>query len=223
MTARLVINPCAAAVGAGNACAVVIDGIEINNDSSFVPLLTRNLNQVASHLGDLAQNPVYQGFARQMEEMGYPNTVAANEKLLKAFVSKGIRSINNVVDAYNAIAIRHGVSIGVHTYEQVEDIHVFRAHEPMKFRPLFAKKDAAVPAGDLVYTCADSLLACIGKTDADAHDFRLTDASSRLVAVVLGHHDTPLDFNRQVLEELVGALRETMPGLRHHFLERAAA
>ncbi len=223
MTARLVINSCAAAVGAGNACAVVIEDIEINRDSCFVPLLTHNLNEVASRLGDLAANPVYQGFARQMQEMGYPTTTAANEKLLRSFIAKGVRSINNVVDAYNAIAIRHGVSIGVHTYEQAEDIHVFRAQAPMKFRPLFAKKDAAVPVGDLVYTCADDLLACIGKTDADAHDYRLTESSRRVVAVVLGHRDTSADFNQKVLEELVDALREAMPGLRHHFLQRTAA
>jgi len=223
MTANLIINPCAAALGAGNACAVVLENIQVNNDPGYVPLLTRNLNQVASHLDNLVSNPIYDGFSRQLQEMGYPNAVAANEKLLKAFISRGVRSINNVVDAYNAIAIRHGVSIGVHTYEQAEDIHVFRAAAPMKFRPLFAKKDATVAPGDLVYTCADALLACIGKTDADAHEFRLTDSSSRLVAVVLGHHDTPRAFNQQVLVELVDTLRETLPGLQHHFLSSAAA
>lgn len=220
MNPRLIIKKSAIDLGIGNACAAVIQGITVSEDQSFLPVLTDNLNHVASRLGELESNSVYKGFARQLQKMGYHNTVSANEKILKSFISKGVRPINNIVDAYNAIAIRHGVSIGVHTYHRPDDIQVFRSEKTMTFRPLFAKKDAIVPIGDLVYTCADALLACIGKTDADAHDFRLTNESSSLVAVVLGHDDTPLDFNKAVLEEFVGTLSEKMPSLDHYFLER---
>ncbi|MFW0754377.1 phenylalanine--tRNA ligase beta subunit-related protein [Pseudomonas sp. H11T01] len=220
MTNRLIIQKSAADVGANNACAAIIEGITVSSDQSFLPVLTANLNHVASRLCELDSNRVYMGFSHQLQKLGYHKTVSANEKILKSFISKGIRSINNIVDAYNAVAIRNGVSIGVHTYKQANDIHVFRSEKPMSFRPLFAKKEVTIPVGDLVYTSGESPLASIGKADADAHDFRLTDESSSLLVVVLGHEDTPHAFNQAVIEELVDALREKMPTLSYHFLER---
>ena len=62
-------------------------------------------------------------------------------------------------------------------------------------------------------------LASIGKVDADAHDFRLTNASSSLLVVVLGHDDTTFEFNQTVIAEFVDTLRQTMPALNHYFLE----
>ncbi|VVO05797.1 hypothetical protein PS723_03016 [Pseudomonas fluorescens] len=220
MTNRLIIQKSAADIGVNNACAAIIQGITVSSDLSFLPLLTANLNHVASRLYKLGTNRIYMGFSQQLEKLGYHNTVSANEKILKSFISKGIRPINNIVDAYNAVAIRNGVSIGVHAYNQANDIHVFRSEKPMAFRPLFSKKEVTIPAGDLVYTSGGSPLASIGKIDADAHDFRLTDESSSLLVVVLGHEDTPHAFNQAVIEELVNSLREKMSSLSYHFLER---
>ena len=219
MKSRLIIRKSALDVGLRNACAAVVDNIRVSDDQSFVSLLQSNLNHVASRLNELDSNRVYEGFARQLEKLGYTNTVSANEKLLRRFIANGIRPINNVVDAYNAVAIRHGVSIGVHTYHQRDDIYVMRSQAPRAFRPLFAKKDVVIPAGDIVYTCGDEPLASIGKVDADAHDFRLTNASSSLLVVVLGHDDTTLEFNQTVIAEFVNTLRQTMPDLSHYFLE----
>jgi len=219
MKSRLIIQQSALDLGLNNACAAVVDNISVSDDQSFVSLLQSNLNHVASHLNELDANPVYEGFARQLEKLGYTNTVSANEKLLRRFIANGVRPINNVVDAYNAVAIRHGVSIGVHSYHQRDDIHVMRSPAPRAFRPLFAKKDVMIPAGDIVYTCGDVPLASIGKVDADAHDFRLTNASSSLLVVVLGHDHTTLEFNQTVIAEFVDTLRQTMPALNHYFLE----
>jgi DNA/RNA-binding domain of Phe-tRNA-synthetase-like protein len=223
MKSRLIIKKSARDLGINNACAAVIDGITVSNDQSFVGVLQSNLNHVASHLNELDSNIIYYGFARQLRKLGYENTVSANEKLLRRFIAKGVHPINNIVDAYNAVAIRHGVSIGVHTYHQQDDIYVMRSEKPRDFRPLFAKKDVTIPVGDIVYTCGDVPLASIGKVDADAHEFRLTEESSSLLVVVLGHEDTPLEFNHAVIEELVEILRQRMPTLSHHFLEIAHA
>ena len=223
MKPRLIIEQSAIDLGVGNACALVIQGIKVVSDQSFSALLTENLNRVGEQLSALTSSSVYNGFALQLQQMGYPHTVSANEKILKNFISRGVRSINNVVDAYNAVAIRHGVSIGVHDYHHADDIRVFRTPQPFAFRPLFAKKDIAVPTGDLVYACGEKVLACIGKTDADAHDFRLTEKTSTLVAIVLGHQHTSMAFNRAVLEELQAVLGQRLPGLSHYFLEREVA
>jgi len=220
MKPRLIIQKSASDLGINNACAAVINNVTVSNDQSFMGVLQSNLNHVVSHLNSLISNSVYEGFSRQLKKLGYENTVSANEKLLRRFVSKGAQSINNVVDAYNAVAIRHGVSIGVHTYHHQEDIHVFRCEEPRSFRPLFAKKDITIPTGDLLYSCGDAPLASIGLVDADAHDFRLTQDSSSLLVVVLGHESTPDEFNQSVIEELIEMLRQKMPGLNHYFLER---
>ena len=67
---------------------------------------------------------------QQLKKLGYENTVSANEKLLRRFIAKGVYPINNIVDAYNAVAIRHGVSIGVHTYHRRDDIYVMRSEAP---------------------------------------------------------------------------------------------
>lgn len=219
MKNRLIIRKSASDVGIHNACAAVVEDITVSDDQSFVSLLQSNLNHVASHLNALESNRVYEGFAKQLGKLGYVNTVSANEKLLRRFIANGVRPINNIVDAYNAVAIRHGVSIGVHTYHDRDDIYVMRSEKPRTFRPLFAKKDITIPVGDIVYTCGDEPLASIGKVDADAHDFRLTNASSSLLVVVLGHEDTSLAFNQSVIAEFVDTLRQTMPDLNHHFLE----
>jgi DNA/RNA-binding domain of Phe-tRNA-synthetase-like protein len=223
MKPRLIIQKSASDLGINNACAAVIDNITVSDDRSFMGVLQNNLNHVASHLNSLISSSVYEGFSRQLKKLGYENTVSANEKLLRRFISKGAQPINNIVDAYNAVAIRHGVSIGVHTYHRREDIHVLRSEEPRKFRPLFAKKDITIPTGDLIYSCGDVPLASIGKVDADAHDFRLTQDSSSLLVVVLGHDETPGKFNQSVIEELVGLLRQKMPSLDHYFLETVLA
>ncbi|MBY8950140.1 MULTISPECIES: phenylalanine--tRNA ligase beta subunit-related protein [unclassified Pseudomonas] len=219
MKSRLIIRKSACELGINNACAAVIEDITVSNDQSFVGVLQSNLNHVASRLNELDSNIVYEGFARQLKKLGYENTVSANEKLLRRFIAKGVYPINNIVDAYNAVAIRHGVSIGVHTYHQKDDIYVMRSDKPRVLRPLFAKKAITIPVGDIVYTCGDVPLASIGKVDADAHDFRLTKDSSRLLVVILGHDDTSLQFNQGVIEELVDTLRQKMPNLSHHFLE----
>ncbi|WP_025855784.1 phenylalanine--tRNA ligase beta subunit-related protein [Pseudomonas sp. CHM02] len=219
MNSRLIIKKSACELGINNACAAVIEDITVSNDQSFVAVLQSNLNHVASRLNELESNIVYEGFAKQLKKLGYENTVSANEKLLRRFIAKGVYSINNIVDAYNAVAIRHGVSIGVHTYHQQDDIYVMRSDKPRVLRPLFAKKPITIPVGDIVYTCGDVPLASIGKVDADAHDFRLTKDSSRLLVVILGHDDTSLTFNQAVIEELVDTLRQKMPNLSHHFLE----
>jgi hypothetical protein len=83
---------------------------------------------------------------------------------------------------------------------------------------LFAKKDITIPTGDLIYSCGDVPLASIGKVDADVHDFRLTQDSSSLLVVVLGHDETPGKFNQSVIEELIELLRQKMPSLNHYFL-----
>ncbi len=216
---RLIIQKSASDLGINNACAAVISNVTVSDDQSFMGVLQSNLNHVASHLNSLISNSVYEGFSRQLKKLGYENTVSANEKLLRRFISKGAQPINNIVDAYNAVAIRHGVSIGVHTYHHQEDIHVFRSEQPRNFRPLFAKKDITIPTGDLVYSCGDVPLASIGKVDADAHEFRLTQDSSNLLVVVLGHDETPGAFNRSIIEELIDMLRQKMPSLNHYFLE----
>jgi DNA/RNA-binding domain of Phe-tRNA-synthetase-like protein len=219
MKSRLIIRKSACELGINNACAAVIEDITVSDDQSFVGVLQSNLNHVASRLNELDSNIVYEGFAKQLKKLGYENTVSANEKLLRRFIAKGVYPINNIVDAYNAVAIRHGVSIGVHTYHQKDDIYVMRSDKPRVLRPLFAKKAITIPVGDIVYTCGDVPLASIGKVDADAHDFRLTKDSSRLLVVILGHDDTSLQFNQGVIEELVDTLRQKMPNLSHHFLE----
>lgn len=221
--ARLVIHESAADLGVGNACAAVLTGISVSADKTFVPALTANLNHVASRLRSLESNRVYNGFAHQLERLGYDETISACEKILKHFIANGIRSINNVVDAYNAVGIKHSVSMGVHTFEQAEDIHVYRSAVPMSIRPLFAKKEVAIPVGDLVYSVGDSALATIGKIDADAHDYRLTQDSHSLVVVVLGHEDTSYDYNKGVINDLIDSLGEVMPDMNHHFLERTFA
>lgn len=220
MTARLIIHESAADLGVGNACAAVISGISVNADKTFVPALTRNLNDIASRLAGLCSNPIYNGFARQLERLGYPETTSACEKILKHFVSNGVRSINNVVDAYNAVAIKHSVSVGVHTFDRQQDIHVYRAQSPVRIRPLFSKKEVAIPPGDLVYSAGDNTLATIGKIDADAHDFRLTENTRNLVVVVLGHEDTSYEFNKGVIEELIESLVQAMPELQYEYMER---
>ncbi|KTC57182.1 hypothetical protein AO262_03885 [Pseudomonas fluorescens ABAC62] len=219
MQSRLIIKKSACELGINNACAAVIEDVTVSDDRSFVEVLQSNLNHVASRLNELDSNIVYEGFAKQLKKLGYENTVSANEKLLRRFIAKGVYPINNIVDAYNAVAIRHGVSIGVHTYHQQDDIYVMRSDKPRELRPLFAKKAITIPVGDIVYTCGDVPLASIGKVDADAHDFRLTKDSSRLLVVILGHDDTSLQFNQGVIEELVDTLRQKMPNLSHHFLE----
>ncbi len=219
MKSRLIIKKSASDLGINNACAAVIEDITVSNDQSFLGVLKTNLHHVASHLHELESNVIYGGFGRQLRKLGYDNTVSANEKLLRRLIAKGVYPINNIVDAYNAVAVRHGVSIGVHTYHQQDNVYVMRSDKPRAFRPLFAKKDVTIPVGDIVYTCGEQPLASIGKVDADAHEFRLTEASSSLLVVVLGHDDTPLEFNQAVIAEFVDTLRQTMPALRHHYLE----
>ncbi|MDH0302519.1 MULTISPECIES: phenylalanine--tRNA ligase beta subunit-related protein [unclassified Pseudomonas] len=217
--ARLRVRPCATAVGVCNPCAAVISNVRVAQEPTYLPVLQENLNAIAERMGTLHDDPVFTGFASQLASLGYPGTMSANERLLKNFVARGVKSINTLVDAYNAVAIRHGISIGAHRFDEDRDIEVFRAPEPMRIHPMFARKACEVPAGDLLYAVEGQPLAVLGSLDADSHEHRITAEVERVVVVILGHEYTSAAFNRARIAEVIELLGQSMPQMQAHFLE----
>ncbi|PYA56558.1 hypothetical protein DMW53_22385 [Serratia marcescens] len=114
----------------------------------------------------------------------------AGEKLRENFSSRGFRSINNVIDAYNEAAFHYGIGIGGHDLFSVDPlakVEVTLASDDECIIPLFQNSEKKVNYGELIYTANDKVMAWVGSKDVDSDCFKISEITTDCLFVILGH------------------------------------
>ena len=152
--------------------------------------------------------------------MGYDAVVPAGERLLNSFLKSGLKRINNLVDAYNAVSLKYVAGIGLHDVAKVDgDIKIERATGSEKIVPLFQNNARSIPQGDLVYSSQDRVIAWLGKKDVDSNEFKITDDTNQALVVVLGNKLTPTAMTKAMVHEIFDLVSLSCPSATMEFQE----
>jgi DNA/RNA-binding domain of Phe-tRNA-synthetase-like protein len=161
-----------------------------------------------------------EGYRDVFRRMGYDTVVPAGERLLNSFLKSGLKRINNLVDAYNAVALKYVAGIGLHDAARIDgEMKIERANGSEKIVPLFQSSARSIPQGDLVYSSQQRVIAWLGKRDVDSDDFRITDDTSQVLVVVLGNRLTPPTMTKAMVHEIFDLVSLSCPSATIEFQE----
>ncbi|WP_127960422.1 B3/4 domain-containing protein [Serratia microhaemolytica] len=183
------ISEAASKVGVTHALFLVVRGLVCSPTKP--EFLTHCNEMVETNIsGDLQH--FNEGFRKIIEKTtGRENFKTAGEKLRENFSSRGFRSINNIIDAYNEAAFFYGLGIGGHDLSSVDSlakIEVSLATDNERIVPLFQSKEKKINPGELIYTADDKSMAWIGTNDIDADCFKISERTTDCLFVILGHN-----------------------------------
>lgn len=203
------------ALNISQARAVYLEGIEVAPSRVYEQALGERINQLRAEFACFIATPAVRGYQDQLRVLGFNDTRPANLKLMERCLEKGALCINNVVDAYNLAALTFGASLGGHGLSQrPARIEVRLAQPGDRIVPLFQSRSRPVAAGSIVYGTGDELMACIGGKDVDAELFRISEATTAVLLVSLGHHQVDAAFNEGLLRLAVQHISATCPQVR---------
>lgn len=182
------ISESASKAGVTHALFLVIRGLVCS--PSKTEFLSHCNSLVATNIsGDLQR--FNDGFRKIIAKTtGRENFNTAGENLRENFTSRGFRSINNIVDAYNEAAFFYGIGIGGHdisTVDPLSKIEITLASDDDRIIPLFQEKEKCIKLGELIYTAEDEPMAWIGTKDVDSDSFKITEHTTDCLFVILGH------------------------------------
>jgi DNA/RNA-binding domain of Phe-tRNA-synthetase-like protein len=131
------------------------------------------------------------------------------ESLLRSAVSGRLRSINPLVDLYNAVSLRHRLPCGGEDLAAiVGDVRLTRAAGGEPFRTIGASEDDPPPPGEVIYADdAGAICRCFNWREADRTKLTPSTADALLVVECLADH-TP--------EQLDGALADLAALVAEH-------
>ncbi|HWQ12598.1 MAG TPA: phenylalanine--tRNA ligase beta subunit-related protein [Roseiflexaceae bacterium] len=137
------------------------------------------------------------------------------ESLLRSAQAGRLRTINPLVDLYNAVSLRHQLPCGGEDLAAIAgDVHLTRAAGGESFRTIGAAQDDPPPAGEVIYADdAGAICRCFNWRESDRT--RLTSATTDALLVIEAlpaHAPAQLDAALRELAHLVathlgGALR----------------
>jgi DNA/RNA-binding domain of Phe-tRNA-synthetase-like protein len=106
------------------------------------------------------------------------------ENLLRSLRGEGPRSINPLVDCYNAVSLRHFLPCGGEDLDTMRgDLRLTRAVGGESFVPLGANEEQPPEAGEVVY--ADDLgIVCRAWNWREAERTKLTEETTRAILVI---------------------------------------
>jgi len=114
----------------------------------------------------------------------------------------GIRSINPVVDLYNAVSLEHCIPVGGDDLDRVEgDIHLTIATGDERFVPLNGTDAVSPKPGEVIYRDDDDVL-CRRWNWRECDKSKLTESTTNLCLVVEGLPPFSADDVSQIASEL---------------------
>jgi DNA/RNA-binding domain of Phe-tRNA-synthetase-like protein len=106
------------------------------------------------------------------------------EGLLRASRSRGVPSINPLVDLYNAVSLRHLLPCGGEDLDAIQgDLRLTVATGGESFVPLGGSEELPPPTGEVVYA-DDAGIVCRAWNWREAERTKLTGATTRAVLVI---------------------------------------
>lgn len=176
-----------AEAGLSHALLLVVNGIIVS--PSKEEFKNRCADTVTDNLP--SDNDKFNRGMRQLitKTTGKNTFLTAGEKLRENFISRGFRSINNVVDAYNEAAFYYGIGIGGHDITSLNEnahIEIRLSEENEKITPLFKTQSKNIKPNEVVYGEGRNIMAWIGTQDMDSEDFRITEKSRKCAFIIMG-------------------------------------
>ena len=218
---KLLIDNEAKQIGIYNPVACIIDNIIIKNSS---PELDGEINWLTNHLRNASKSilsqPEVKGFNNLFTNLGYPEQTPAGQRLIELILKRGINRYNNIIDSYNIVSALYGSGIGMHDFKDIDDdIYVRRALGHEKILPLFKNKNKKIPAGDLVYSTKDEIIAWIGKNDIDSDNFKIKNETHDILLVILGNKETSESYNLKILKKIISLISLSCSNIHLKILE----
>jgi DNA/RNA-binding domain of Phe-tRNA-synthetase-like protein len=129
------------------------------------------------------------------------------ESLLTIAFKKGdLPAINNLVDAYNLVSLRTGLSLGAHDLDRITLPVTLRLLTGAElFIPLGSTEPVGVNAGEFGYVDGQQRLLC--RLDVVQADFsKVTETTRDVLLIVEGTVRHTLELQRGTIEEVIGAI-----------------
>jgi DNA/RNA-binding domain of Phe-tRNA-synthetase-like protein len=211
---KITVSESAKALGILYPIFVIIRGVE-NSGVTPQAILDIAEQELKSSFGNWtirSSEPEILGFRELFANMGYDNLVPAGERLVQTFGLKGFKSYGPLIDAYNTVALRYCVGIGMHDAASIQgNIHIDRATGQESIRPLFKNDLVKLKSGDLFYRDDAGVIAWIGKRDVDSDDRKVTESTKSVMMVILGNKFTTSAHNVQIGRDFFDLLSLILP------------
>jgi DNA/RNA-binding domain of Phe-tRNA-synthetase-like protein len=134
------------------------------------------------------------------------------EGLLRSTRTTGVRSINPLVDSYNAVSLRHLLPCGGEDLEAIRgDLRLTVAAGGESFVPLGGTEELPPPAGEVVYA-DDAGIVCRAWNWREAQRTRLTPETTRAVLVIEALPLRTLDDVRAACDDLASTIVRLLGG-----------
>ncbi len=177
------------------------------------------MGKIATQRDQFLNKPEVQGFRSLFNAMGYADQTPAGERLFDSFAQRGFKRIDNIVDAYNVVALETVSGLGMHDadkfLEESKPLYVWRAEGGEKIIPMFDKKYRKVKKGDILYGMKDENMArpiaWLGKRDKDSDEFKVTKDTTSLLFVVLGNEKTTKEYNNNICQRTLDLIKLSCP------------
>jgi DNA/RNA-binding domain of Phe-tRNA-synthetase-like protein len=196
---------------------VVASGIDNtrNTDAAGEALLAAVSTIVASTSGvDLATQPAVAPWRDAYRRFGAkPSRYRSSiESLLRATRTTGIRSINPLVDCYNAVSLRHLLPCGGEDLDAIRgDLRLTVAAGGESFVPLGSTEELPPPPGEVVYA-DDAGVVCRAWNWREAQRTRLTPETTRAVLVIEALPPRTSDDVRGACDDLTATITDLLGG-----------
>jgi DNA/RNA-binding domain of Phe-tRNA-synthetase-like protein len=211
---KLSITFAAQAVGIHHPVAIAVRNISVTTTPCCELLheCRRGEGYLRLHGDELIKTPEIAGFRALFERLGYVNQIPAGERLIQSIRTKGFKKINNIVDAYNLAASLSGSGIGLHDARLLTgDIVVDRTQGGETIVPIFKVKPQEIPGGDVIYSSNGRTLAWLGMRDVDCDEYKVTESTNTIVAIVLGNEATSYDYNMNICKHIFKLIHLSCP------------
>lgn len=199
---------------------VIARGIDnTRGGAEAAALLAAEIDAAAAALrgAEIASHPAVAPWREAYAQFGAkPSKFRSSiESLLRSAQSGRLRSINPLVDLYNAVSLRHQLPCGGEDLAAiVGDIQLTRARGGEPFRTIGAEQDDPPPPGEVIYAdAAGAICRCFNWREADRTKLTGATTDALLVIETLAAHpparlDAALgDLATLVTQHLGGAAR----------------
>lgn len=196
-----------------NLGVIIFNGIDNSGDSpeALQALLEESNSEANKFLTEptLSENPVINVYREAFKKFPTKKGARASIEALLKRTSKGnpVRSINPLVDLYNAASLRYGLPFGAEDIETfVGDLHLGVSDSPLPFAPIGEEENQPTLPGEVCYFDeAGAICRCLNWRDGQRTMITEKTTKAFLVSELLD------PSRRQALEEAL------------HFLENEGA
>ncbi len=190
--------------------AIVFRSISVCQASTELrTAITREAGGVQKRFADPAAiraSAVVQPFHEILRKVGANPRRDQNsvERLLTFALKRGdLPAINSLVDAYNLVSLRSGLSLGAHDLDRIALPVTLRLLSGTEaFVPLGSSEPAVVTAGEFGYVDGQKRLLC--RLDVVQADFsKVTETTRNVLLIVEGTARHPAELLRRTAEEVI--------------------